>query len=161
MKKLIAEFIGTLWLVIGGCGSAVLAAQILGGIAGAGILFVIASGKPGFELGGFAANGYGDHSPARSNSQALFAGNWVLIKENASEAIINNNDVPNENNDAVINTTAEGIVNNLLPMVMNSLSKKTNDPDDNSFTMQGILGSLAGGNASDLGGLLGNVSKFF
>ncbi len=222
MKKLIAEFIGTLWLVIGGCGSAVLAAQVLGGIAGAGILFVIASGKPGFEVGGFAAYGYGDHSPggynlmaalvseivmtflfliiilgsthskapkgfagiaiglgltlihlisipvtntsvnpARSTSQALFAGDWVLIKENASEAIINNNDVPNENNDAVINTTAEGIVNNLLPMVMNSLSKKTNDPDDNSFTMQGILGSLAGGNASDLGGLLGNVSKFF
>ena len=123
MKKLIAEFIGTLWLVLGGCGSAVLAAgypelgigfvgvaftfgltvltmayaighisgchlnpavsvglwlggrfdkkellpyigaQVLGGIAGAGILYMIASGKPGFELGGFAANGYGEHSP--------------------------------------------------------------------------------------------------
>jgi len=123
MKKLVAEFIGTLWLVLGGCGSAVLAAaypelgigfvgvalafgltvvtmayaighisgchlnpavsiglfiggrfdkkelfpyiaaQILGGIAGAGILYIIASGKAGFELGGFAANGYGEHSP--------------------------------------------------------------------------------------------------
>jgi aquaporin Z len=123
MKKLIAEFIGTLWLVLGGCGSAVLAAtypelgigfagvalafgltvltmayaighisgchlnpavsvglwiggrfdrkdllpyiasQVLGGIAGATILFMIASGKANFELGGFAANGYGDHSP--------------------------------------------------------------------------------------------------
>lgn len=123
MKKLIAEFIGTLWLVLGGCGSAVLAAaypelgigfvgvsiafgltvltmayaighvsgchlnpavsiglwmggrfdqkdllpyigaQVLGGIAGAGILYLIASGKPGFEVGGFAANGYGEHSP--------------------------------------------------------------------------------------------------
>jgi aquaporin Z len=123
MKKLIAEFIGTLWLVLGGCGSAVLAAaypelgigfvgvaiafgltvltmvyaighisgshlnpavsiglwiggrfdkkdllpyiaaQVLGGIAGAGLLYLIASGKPGFELGGFAANGYGEHSP--------------------------------------------------------------------------------------------------
>ncbi|MCZ4408893.1 aquaporin Z [Cryomorphaceae bacterium 1068] len=123
MKKLVAEFIGTGWLVLGGCGSAVLAAgypelgigfagvalafgltvltmayaighisgchlnpavtiglwsggrfpakdipgyiiaQVLGGIAGAGILYVIASGAPGFELGGFAANGYGDHSP--------------------------------------------------------------------------------------------------
>lgn len=123
MKKLLAEFIGTLWLVLGGCGSAVLAAgfpelgigfvgvslafgltvvtmayaighisgchlnpavsiglwmggrfdtkdlvpyiiaQVLGGIAGAGILYVIASGQPGFELGGFAANGYGQHSP--------------------------------------------------------------------------------------------------
>lgn len=123
MKKLVAEFMGTLWLVLGGCGSAVLAAgypelgigfvgvafafgltvltmayaighisgchlnpavsvglwlggrfdkkellpyigaQVLGGIAGAGILYMIASGKPGFELGGFAANGYGEHSP--------------------------------------------------------------------------------------------------
>lgn len=123
MKKYTAEFIGTLWLVLGGCGSAVLAAaypelgigfagvalafgltvltmayaighisgchlnpavslglwaggrmdgkdllpyiiaQVLGGIAGAGILFLIASGKPGFEAGSFAANGYGDLSP--------------------------------------------------------------------------------------------------
>ena len=123
MKKLVAEFIGTLWLVLGGCGSAVLAAafpelgigfagvalafgltvltmayaighisgchlnpavsiglwiggrfdkkelipyiiaQVLGGIAGAGILYVIATGKPGFEIGGFAANGYAEHSP--------------------------------------------------------------------------------------------------
>ena len=123
MKKLVAEFIGTLWLVLGGCGSAVLAAaypelgigfvgvaiafgltvvtmayaighisgchlnpavsiglwiggrfdkkellpyiavQVLGGIAGAGILYIIASGKTGFEIGGFAANGYGEHSP--------------------------------------------------------------------------------------------------
>lgn len=123
MKKLVAEFIGTLWLVLGGCGSAVLAAaypelgigfagvaiafgltvvtmayaighisgchlnpavsiglwvggrfdkkellpyiaaQVLGGIAGAGILYLIATGKSGFEIGGFAANGYGEHSP--------------------------------------------------------------------------------------------------
>ncbi len=123
MKKLVAEFIGTLWLVLGGCGSAILAAafpelgigfvgvslafgltvltmayaighisgchlnpavsiglwmggrfdkkelfpyigaQVVGGIAGAGILYLIASGKPGFEIGGFAANGYGEHSP--------------------------------------------------------------------------------------------------
>jgi aquaporin Z len=122
-QKLVAEFIGTLWLVLGGCGSAVLAAaypelgigfvgvslafgltvmtmsyavgrisgghfnpavtvglsvagsfdrsmilpyigaQVAGGLAGAGLLYVIASGKPGFELGTFAANGYGDHSP--------------------------------------------------------------------------------------------------
>ena len=127
MKKLVAEFIGTLWLVLGGCGSAVLAAaypelgigfvgvslafgltvvsmayaighisgchlnpavsvglwiggrfdkkdlfpyigaQVLGGIAGAGILYLIASGKPGFEIGGFAANGYGEHSPGGYN----------------------------------------------------------------------------------------------
>jgi len=127
MKKLIAEFIGTLWLVLGGCGSAVLAAgfpelgigfvgvsfafgltvltmayaighisgchlnpavslglwaggrfpakdllpyigaQVLGAIAGAGILYLIASGASGFELGGFAANGYGIHSPGGYN----------------------------------------------------------------------------------------------
>jgi aquaporin Z len=41
-----------------------VAAQVLGGIAGAGILFVIASGHPGFDLaGGFASNGYAEHSP--------------------------------------------------------------------------------------------------
>src|SRR5271154_4079762 len=39
-------------------------AQVLGGIAGAGVLYVIASGKAGFDLaGGFASNGYGEHSP--------------------------------------------------------------------------------------------------
>lgn len=126
IKKLSAEFIGTLWLVLGGCGSAVLAAafpnvgigllgvalafgltvltmayavghisgahfnpavtlglwagkrfpvneilpyivaQVLGAITGAGILFVIASGKAGFTTAsGFAANGFGDHSPGK------------------------------------------------------------------------------------------------
>src|SRR3546814_16495725 len=39
-------------------------AQVLGGIAAAGVLYLIASGKPGFELSaGFASNGYGAHSP--------------------------------------------------------------------------------------------------
>jgi aquaporin Z len=124
MKKLVAEFIGTFWLVLGGCGSAVLAAgipdlgigfmgvalafgltvltgayalghisgghfnpavsiglwaggrfeakelpgyiisQVLGGILGAAILYLIASGIDTFSLSdGFAANGYGEHSP--------------------------------------------------------------------------------------------------
>src|SRR6476646_6135689 len=41
-----------------------IVAQVIGGIIGAGVLYLIASGKPGFDLsGGFAANGYGDHSP--------------------------------------------------------------------------------------------------
>ena len=123
-RKLAAEFIGTAWLVLGGCGAAVLAAafpalgigfvgvslafgltvltmafaighvsgchlnpavsvglwaggrfpatdlpgyiiaQVAGGIAGAGILYLIASGHAGFDVhAGFASNGYGEHSP--------------------------------------------------------------------------------------------------
>lgn len=138
-KKFAAEFVGTLWLVLGGCGSAVLAAafpevgiglvgvslafgltvvtiayalghisgahlnpavtfgflasgrfkaselvpylvaQILGGIAGAGILYLIASGKAGFDLsGGFAANGYGTHSPGGYSLQAAFVTEFVM-----------------------------------------------------------------------------------
>ena len=38
-------------------------AQVIGGVLGAGVLYLIASGKPGFELGGFASNGFGEHSP--------------------------------------------------------------------------------------------------
>jgi aquaporin Z len=125
-QKLLAEFIGTLWLVLGGCGSAVLAAafpelgigllgvslafgltvvtmaytvghisgghfnpavsvglwmggkfsaselpgyiiaQVAGAITGAAILYFIASGNDAFSLaGGFAANGYGEHSPGK------------------------------------------------------------------------------------------------
>jgi len=123
MNKYVAEGFGTFWLVLGGCGSAVLAAafpglgigfvgvalafgltvltmayaighisgchlnpavsvglwaggrfpagqllpyivaQVVGAIVAAAVLYAIATGKAGFEIGGFASNGYGEHSP--------------------------------------------------------------------------------------------------
>lgn len=124
-NRLYAEFLGTAWLVLGGCGTAMLAAgfpqlgvgfvgvalafgltvvtmayaaaavsgahfnpaitvglafggrfpwsevvqyviaQVLGGIVGAAILYVIVTGRAGAEIGSFATNGYGDHSPGK------------------------------------------------------------------------------------------------
>ena len=55
-----------------------IASQVLGGIAGAGILYLIASGKPGFELGGFAANGYGEHSPDGYSMQSALITEVVM-----------------------------------------------------------------------------------
>jgi aquaporin Z len=138
-RRATAEFIGTFWLVFGGCGAAVLAAafpslgigfvgvalafgltvltmayaighvsgchlnpavsvgllvgkrfpasdlaayvvaQVAGGIAGAGVLYVIASGKPGFSLaGGFASNGYDLHSPGGYSMMACLVAEVVL-----------------------------------------------------------------------------------
>src|SRR4029077_10219196 len=56
-----------------------VAAQVLGGIAGAGVLYVIASGKAGFDVsGGFASNGYGAHSPGEYSLMACFVAEVVL-----------------------------------------------------------------------------------
>ncbi len=139
LRKLAAEFLGTAWLVLGGCGSAVLAAafpqlgigfvgvafafgltvltmayaighvsgchlnpavsvglwtggrfslkelpgyvvaQLAGAVAGAGVLYLIASGHAGFDVhAGFASNGYGAHSPGGYSLAVAFACEVVM-----------------------------------------------------------------------------------
>ena len=139
MKALFAEFFGTFWLVLGGCGSAVLAAafpqvgiglmgvslafgltvltmayaighisgchlnpavsiglwaggrfeagklpgyivsQVLGAIVAGGVLYLIASGKAGFDVaGGFASNGFGEHSPGKYSMLAALVCEVVM-----------------------------------------------------------------------------------
>jgi aquaporin Z len=53
-------------------------AQVVGGLAGALVLYAIASGKAGFELGGFATNGYGDLSPGRFSMMSCLVAEIVL-----------------------------------------------------------------------------------
>jgi aquaporin Z len=55
-----------------------IVAQLAGAIAAAAVLYVIASGKPGFEIGGFAANGFGDHSPGGYSLLACLTAEVVL-----------------------------------------------------------------------------------
>lgn len=56
-----------------------IVAQVLGGVVAGGVLFLIASGKPGFEVaGGFASNGFGAHSPGGYSMQAAFACEVVM-----------------------------------------------------------------------------------
>ncbi|WP_207303288.1 aquaporin Z [Hyunsoonleella flava] len=139
MKKLLAEFFGTFWLVFGGCGSAIYAAafpevgigllgvslafgltvltmayavghvsgahfnpavslglwaggkfegkhllgyiiaQIIGAVAAAGVLYLIVSGKSDFtDIGGFAANGYGELSPGGYSMVSVLVAEFVL-----------------------------------------------------------------------------------
>jgi hypothetical protein len=52
------------------------------------------------------------------------------------------------------NSAANGIVQSLIPTVMGQLTSKTNDPNDSSFDLQGILGALTGG---DAGGIFGKL----
>jgi aquaporin Z len=138
-RKLAAEFLGTFWLVLGGCGAAILAAgvptvgigyagvalafgltvvtgayafghisgghfnpaitvgvwaagrfptagvipyiavQVIGGVAAAAVLFIIASGAPGFDASaGFASNGFGDHSPQHFSMAAGAVSEFVM-----------------------------------------------------------------------------------
>lgn len=138
-RKLLAEMLGTAWLVLGGCGAAVFAAaypdlgigfagvslafgltvltaayalghisgahfnpavtlglvaggrfdaklaipyivaQVIGGLVGAGLLYLIATGKAGFDVtAGFASNGYGEHSPAAYDMHSAFIAEAVL-----------------------------------------------------------------------------------
>jgi aquaporin Z len=55
-----------------------IGAQVIGAILGAGTLYLIASGKAGFELGGFASNGYGEHSPGGYSLMAALLAKVVL-----------------------------------------------------------------------------------
>lgn len=73
----------TIGLVVGGRHPAkeaagYIAAQVVGGILGAGILYVIATGKAGAEIGGFASNGYGENSPGGYSMMAAFVAEVVL-----------------------------------------------------------------------------------
>jgi aquaporin Z len=57
---------------------AYILSQLVGGAIGSAVLFAIASGKPGFQLGGFAANGYGEHSPGLYSMGACLIAEIVL-----------------------------------------------------------------------------------
>jgi aquaporin Z len=55
-----------------------IVAQLVGAVAAAGVLYLIASGKPGWQIGGFASNGYGEHSPGTYGLVSAFVAEAVL-----------------------------------------------------------------------------------
>lgn len=55
-----------------------IGAQVVGAVLGAGTLYLIASGKPGFDLGGFASNGFAEHSPGGYSMLAALIAEVVL-----------------------------------------------------------------------------------
>ena len=55
-----------------------MVAQVIGAIAAAAVLYLIASGKPGFEVGGFATNGYGDLSPGKYSMMSVLVCEVVM-----------------------------------------------------------------------------------
>src|SRR5271157_1719504 len=57
---------------------AYIAVQVLGAMVASGVLYAIASGKPGFIAGGFASNGYGEHSPGLYNMESAILAECVL-----------------------------------------------------------------------------------
>ena len=147
----------------------------------------------------------------------MFENLLELVKQNAGDAIVKNPAIPNEQNDAAINTTASGImdqlkslssggelekildmfkggnvsespvvgkvsnnvagdlmnkfginsdqaggiVKSLIPLVLRKLVSKTNDPNDKSFDLSGIISSLSGGNSGGLGDMMKKVSGMF
>lgn len=145
----------------------------------------------------------------------MFENLLKLVQENAGEAIINNPSIPNQHNEAAIETASSGIfdhlkglaangglesvvsmfsggqtdpnalsgmsnniagnlmqkfgidgaqaqsvVQNLIPKVMGQLVNKTNDPQDNSFDLQGIIGAI-GGSEGGLGGVMSQLKGLF
>lgn len=57
---------------------AYIVAQVIGGLVAGGVLYLIASGAPGWEHGGFASNGYGEHSPGQFSLTAAFLAEFFL-----------------------------------------------------------------------------------
>jgi Bacterial protein of unknown function (DUF937) len=61
----------------------------------------------------------------------------------------------------ISNDQASLVVKSLIPVVMGKLVSKTNDPNDKSFDLNGIIGALAGGNTGNIGGLIGGLKNLF